>query len=81
MTTTEPRLVGLLHGATDGQAMPVTNELIPHAHALLSTTPLRWLCLTAALPWGCLLARQPAAGEWSALERLRHLLITERSLP
>ncbi len=43
---------------------------------ILQTMPARWVALTAALP-ADLLAARPAAGEWSALECLDHLLDTE----
>jgi len=41
-------------------------------HAVLSTTPMRWLNLTETLP-NDLLTQSPAANEWSALECLQHL--------
>jgi hypothetical protein len=44
---------------------------------VLSGTPGRWKELCEALP-AALLLRQPAAGEWSALECLQHLVDTER---
>ena len=56
------------------------DDLIPHAHTLLSMTSLRWLSLTTTLPQD-LLECKPAASEWSALECLWHLLVNERSLP
>src|SRR5579872_4343865 len=46
---------------------------------MLSTTPPRWLYLAEALP-DDLLARQPAPGEWSAVECLRHLIEAERKV-
>src|SRR5205814_1694266 len=45
--------------------------------AILSTTPERWQLLVSTLPID-LLTRPPAAGEWSALHCLQHLLDTER---
>lgn len=45
--------------------------------AILSTTPERWQRLVSTLPID-LLTRPPAAGEWSALYCLQHLLDTER---
>lgn len=51
--------------------------LIAWARAVLTTTPRRWLDLTANLP-AELLTRAPAAGEWSAVECLQHLVDTER---
>jgi hypothetical protein len=53
------------------------DELLTQVHAILSTTPARWLNLTRALPLE-LMSRPPAAGEWSAVDCLRHLLDTER---
>jgi len=44
--------------------------------AVLAGTPDRWLKLAETLPAG-LLTRQPAAGEWSAMQCLGHLLDTE----
>ncbi len=45
--------------------------------AVLSTTPERWQRLVNTLPID-LLTRPPAAGEWSALHCLQHLLDAER---
>ena len=45
--------------------------------AVLSTTPERWQRLVSTLPID-LLTRPPAAGEWSALHCLQHLLEAER---
>src|SRR6266705_214181 len=45
--------------------------------AVLSTTPERWQRLVSTLPID-LLTRPPAAGEWSALHCLQHLLDAER---
>jgi DinB superfamily len=55
------------------------DHLIERVRAVLETTPGRWEALTRALPQD-LLARQPAPGEWSAVECLRHLLDTERGV-
>jgi hypothetical protein len=44
---------------------------------VLATTPSRWLALTGNVPQE-LLRRAPAAGEWSAVGCLLHLLDTER---
>jgi uncharacterized damage-inducible protein DinB len=52
-------------------------ELLTWVRAVLSTTPERWLSLIAALP-AELLKRPPAAGEWSAVGCLQHLVDTER---
>jgi hypothetical protein len=43
---------------------------------VLTTTPLRWENLARTLPVE-LLSRPPAAGEWSALACLQHILDTE----
>lgn len=56
----------------------MTNAL-SWSHAVLQTTPERWLHLTEALP-AELLSRSPADGEWSALECLQHLVDTERQV-
>jgi uncharacterized damage-inducible protein DinB len=45
----------------------------------ISTTVPRWQSLVDTLPEE-LLSRPPAPGEWSAIECLRHLLLTERIL-
>jgi hypothetical protein len=45
--------------------------------AVLSTTPERWQRLVNTMPLD-LLSRAPAAGEWSALHCLRHLLDAEQ---
>ncbi|GAC1365167.1 MAG: hypothetical protein NVS2B12_12970 [Ktedonobacteraceae bacterium] len=55
------------------------NTLLEHVQAVLSTTPERWQRLVSTLPTD-LLTRPPAAGEWSALDCLRHLLVAERLL-
>lgn len=47
------------------------------ASAVLETTSTRWSKLTAELPPE-LLNRPPAAGEWSALDCLQHLVDAER---
>ncbi|MGD0121104.1 MAG: DinB family protein [Candidatus Limnocylindrales bacterium] len=52
------------------------DALIARVREILSTTPDRWRVLVASVELG-LLARQPAPGEWSAAECLRHLLDTE----
>jgi uncharacterized damage-inducible protein DinB len=53
------------------------NTLIEHVQSVLSITPKRWQGLVSTLPID-LLARPPAAGEWSALDCLKHLLDAER---
>lgn len=55
------------------------NILLEHVQAVLSTTPERWQRLVSTLPYD-LLTRAPAAGEWSTLNCLQHLLDAERSL-
>lgn len=55
------------------------NTLLEHVQSVLSTTPERWQRLVSTLP-DDLLTRVPAAGEWSALNCLQHLLDAERSL-
>ena len=53
------------------------NTLLEDVHAVLSTTPERWQRLVSTLS-NELLTRPPAAGEWSALNCLQHLLDAER---
>ncbi len=55
------------------------DDLIPATRAVLSTTPARWRSLADTLP-ADLLAREPAPGEWSALDCLQHLIDTEESV-
>lgn len=52
-------------------------QLLTTARSVLETTPPRWTRLIETLP-AALLARPPAAGEWSAVDCLRHLRDTER---
>lgn len=52
---------------------------LENVQAVLSTTPERWQRLVSTLPID-LLTRPPAAGEWSALNCLQHLLDAERLL-
>ncbi len=55
------------------------NALVERVQAVLSTTPERWQRLVSTLPTDLLICA-PAAGEWSALNCLQHLLDAERSL-
>lgn len=52
------------------------NTVLEHVQAVLSTTPERWQRLVSTLPID-LLTRPPVAGEWSALDCLRHLVDAE----
>ncbi len=52
------------------------NTLLENVHAVLSTTPERWQRLVSTLSLD-VLTRPPAAGEWSALDCLKHLLDAE----
>ncbi len=52
-------------------------QLLTSARSVLETTAPRWTRLIETLP-ADLLARAPAAGEWSAVDCLRHLRDTER---
>lgn len=52
---------------------------VERAHAVLSTTARRWQQLTGTLSHE-LLTSSPAAGEWSALQCLQHLLDAEQHL-
>jgi hypothetical protein len=51
--------------------------VLDDVRAVLRTTPGRWEVLVRGLPAG-LLERSPRAGEWSAVECLRHLVEAER---
>jgi uncharacterized damage-inducible protein DinB len=55
-------------------------DVLVMVKAVLSTTAMRWLNMTEALPVD-LLNRQPAAGGWSATACLIHLLDTEHIFP
>jgi hypothetical protein len=50
-------------------------SLISAVVSMLAATPARWMALAAVDPE--LLARQPAPGEWSAIECLGHVVDTE----
>jgi hypothetical protein len=52
------------------------DEFLATIQGILSATPARWTELARTAP-ASLLSRAPAAGEWSALECLQHLLDTE----
>lgn len=54
-------------------------NLLQSVQTVLSTTPVRWLNLTEALPVE-VLQRPPAPKEWSALECLQHLLDAEEAV-
>jgi uncharacterized damage-inducible protein DinB len=51
-------------------------NVLEWARPVLATTPIYWEHLVQALP-AELLTRRPAAGEWSALECLQHILDSE----
>ncbi len=53
------------------------DNIIDVTQAILALTPVRWQGFVQRVP-DDLLKRQPAAGEWSALDCLVHLLDTER---
>ena len=55
------------------------NTMLENVQAILSTTPERWQRLVSTLSTD-LLTRPPAAGEWSAVTCLQHLVVTERVL-
>src|SRR5215208_1871997 len=55
------------------------NDPLASVRAVLETTAPRWLTLAATLPPD-LLRRPAAAGEWSAVECLRHLRDAERDV-
>ena len=51
-------------------------NILDWARLVLATTPIRWANMARTLPLE-LLTRPPAAGEWSALECLQHILDSE----
>ena len=51
-------------------------NILDWTRSVLVTTPIRWESMAQNVPVE-LLTRQPAAGEWSALECLQHILDTE----
>jgi hypothetical protein len=51
-------------------------NVLDWARSVLTTTPIRWEDMAHTLPTE-LLTRPPAAGGWSALECLQHILDTE----
>ncbi len=53
------------------------DAVLESTRAMIATTPERWLAMTQALP-AELLQAPAAAGEWSALECLQHLVDTEK---
>lgn len=53
------------------------DSILTWASAVLATTPDRWDRLTQTLP-ADLLSKPPAAGEWSAVGCLQHLIDTEQ---
>jgi DinB superfamily len=53
------------------------SESVDRISSVMAGTPRRWLDLTETAP-GDLLERPAAAGEWSAVDCLRHLLQSER---
>jgi hypothetical protein len=52
-------------------------NILAWTRLVLATTPIRWESLAQTLP-AELLTRPPAAGEWSALECLRHLMDSDK---
>lgn len=55
------------------------NDIVVNLRAVLVTTPQRWLSLTESFS-DEMLRRQPAPGEWSALECLLHLLDLDKGV-
>ena len=55
-------------------------DVLDMVKAVLASTATRWLTMTEVLPVD-LLSHPPAAGEWSAIECLIHLLDTEHIFP
>jgi hypothetical protein len=55
------------------------DDLIATVRAVLASTPMRWQGLARHVP-ADLFAREPAPGEWSALECLQHIVDTEEAV-
>ena len=55
------------------------SDRLQQIKTVLGTAPSRWLVLAETVPPE-LLSRRPAPGEWSALECLQHVIITERAV-
>jgi hypothetical protein len=55
------------------------SDTLTSVRAVVSTTAARWTALAETLS-DDLLARKPAAGEWSAVECLQHLIDTEQAV-
>jgi hypothetical protein len=55
------------------------DDLIAAVRDVLASTPERWQGLARHIP-AELLAREPARGEWSALECLQHIVDTEEAV-
>ena len=51
-------------------------NILIYSRSVFATTPIRWENMVQSLPVE-LLTRQPALGEWSALDCLQHILDTE----
>jgi len=52
-------------------------NILDWTRAVLSTTPIHWASMAQTLP-AELLTRRPAAGEWSALECLQHIMDSDQ---
>src|SRR3954470_7967810 len=82
-------LTGSIRSCTDHERLPSRcnsetgdqrmDDVLPGLRALLTTTPARWTSLTTTLP-DDLLRREPAPGEWAAIDCLRHLRDAERDV-
>lgn len=55
------------------------NDLLVQVRTVLSTSATRWQILTETIPLE-LLTLIPAAGEWSALDCLQHMIDTEKQV-
>ena len=55
------------------------DDVLKHARTILQTTPLRWEALATNVS-ADVLGLAPAAGEWSALDCLQHIVDTERTV-
>ena len=55
------------------------DDLLAGLRSILATTPTRWTLLATTVP-DDLLRREPAPGEWAAIDCLRHLRDAERDV-
>jgi hypothetical protein len=66
--------------AAHHQKEAIVSDTFESILAVLVATPLRWMQLVETLPESWLQER-PVPGEWSMMECLQHLIVTERIFP